>query len=142
MTTVIEQDPHALAILAALESADVQAGDAEAPHEIKPDSEAWTAYTVLYLLNGGGLDGTLCDPEADGHLPFQLTSVGRTPAEARFVADRAAAALTSQPIEVTGRSVLRCRRTEAGSGSQRDDEIEPPLFYAVARFTLTTTPNP
>lgn len=141
MTQAIAQNPHALAILAALTTAGVAAGDGHAPHSIDPGSDAWTPYSVLYMLNGGELDGPLNAPEADGELPFQLTSVGRLAAEARYQADEATAAITTTAITVTGRTIQRARLSEAGSGVQRDDDVQPPLFYVVQRFVLTSRPG-
>jgi hypothetical protein len=133
VTTRIEQHPHAVAVLAALQAAGLSVGDHHAPAGNPP-------YVVLYVIGGGVVDGTLGTPDSDGDLRFQVTAVGRHPGEARWIADRAAAALTDEPITVAGRVAQRVRPIEASSGVQRDDDVTPPLFYATARYGLWTFP--
>lgn len=140
MTDLIEQDPHALAIIARLEGVGLTVGDGEAPFD--DDGERLPPpYVVLYMLPGGEVDGTAATPDSDGDLRFQLTSVGRLAAEARFIADRASAAVQGGPLTVAGRAVQRARPIEASNGVARDDDIQPPLFYVTARFGAWTFPG-
>mgnify|MGYP000312407618 CR=1 FL=1 len=141
MTERIAQNPHALGIIAALEAEGLDVGDGIAPHDVtSTDDEAWTPYVVLYMLPGGDVDGTAGSPDSDGDLRFQLTSVGRTAAEARHVNDRAAQAFRDNPVEVPGRSVQRVRPLEATNAVRRDDDVQPPLFFVVARYGAWTFP--
>lgn len=139
MTDVIEQDPHALAIIARLEAATLIVGDGEAP--LDEDGEKIPPpYSVLYMLPGGEVDGSAASPDSDGDIRFQLTHVGRLPAEARWQADRAGAELVGHPLVVPGRSVRRVRPLEASNRVERDDDVTPPLFYVPARFGAWTFP--
>lgn len=140
MTERIAQNPHALAIIAALELEGLDVGDGHAPHDVAPDDPAWTPYVVLYMLSGGEVDGTAANPDSYGDLRFQLTSVGRLAAEARYIADRAAQAFLVYPVTVPGRSVQRVRPIEASNGVRRDDDVQPPLYTVVARFGAFTFP--
>lgn len=130
----ISQDRHALALIAALTAPGLTVGDHRKPDGASPP------YTVFYMLPGGEVDGSLETPDADGDLRFQLTHVGRLPAEARWEADRASTALLSAAVTVAGRSIDRVRPLEASNQVQRDDDIDPPLFYLVARYGAWTTP--
>lgn len=130
----MDQNPHALAVIAALEADGLTVGDHIAPGDSDPP------YHVLYMLPGGELDGPMTAPEADADFRFQITTVGRLPDEARWHADRAAAALESEPVTVAGRFVCRIRPIEASNGVRRDDDVTPPLFYVVARYGARSFP--
>lgn len=139
MTDGFEQNPHALAIIAALDGLTV--GDHEAP--LDDDGVPLPPpYVIVYLLPGGTVDGPLGKPDVDRDVPFQLTAVGRLAAEARDYLDQAVAAITGQTVTVAGRAVYRCRPTEAAGQVQRDDDVQPPVFYGIARFSIFTTPTP
>lgn len=125
----IQQNPHALALLATLATGGLAVGDGVAP----PTHPG--RYAVLHMLPGGEIDGTASDPEEwiDGR--FQITAVGRNASEARWVADQAGIALTG-PVTVAGRSIQRVRPLEAWGGVTRDDDVSPPLFYATRVFGI------
>ena len=131
------QQPHAQAILDQLAAAGLKVGDHQ--NAKTTDGKIVAPSVVLYLIPGGTLDGPTALPEDDGDLRFQLTSIGRTAAEARVTADKAAAALTF-PVEVSGRSISRVRPITAYDRVDRDDDVQPPLFYAIQRFGLLTVP--
>lgn len=137
-----EQNPHARAIIASLEAADLTVGDGVAPKS--PDAKTFVApCIVLYTRAGGFKSGTLAQPDVDGDMRFQLTAVGRLAAEARWYADRAHAALTNHPIEVDNRLICRVRRMWIASTIERDDDVTRPLFYLPVEyglFTLSRTP--
>src|SRR3712207_5058636 len=99
---MVAQNPHAEAILAALEAAGLTVDDAWAPETSPP-------YVVLYMLPGGEVDGTAASPDSDADLRFQLTTVASHPSQARDIADEAAAALDGLTLTVPGRSVDRIR---------------------------------
>lgn len=129
----IEQNPHALALLAALDldSHGIAVGDGAAP------TEHDGRYLVLHMLPGGEIDGTAADPDEwiDGR--FQLTAVGRNASESRWVADRANAAIAvPAAVTVAGRSIQRVRPLEGWGGVQRGDDLVPPLFYTTRVYGL------
>lgn len=134
---MVELNPHALAILGALTAAGLAAGDGEAP------KTHTGRYVVLYMISGGETDGTAADPDEwiDGR--FQLTCVGRSASEARWVADQAGKAVTAPgAVQVAGRGIQRVRPLDGGVNVQRDDDPARPtdgtpqtgLFYATRDF--------
>lgn len=131
----MSQDAHALALLAAIGASGLAVGDAVAP-TAHPGR-----YVVLHILSGGEVDGTAADPDEWFDARFQLTAVGRTASEARWVADQAHSALTSSEVTVPGRSVQRVRPLAAWAGVQRDDTPEPPLYYATRVYGLWSFPT-
>lgn len=137
-----EQNPHARAIIAALEAADLTVGDGVAPKSA--DAKQFVApCVVLYTRAGGFKTGTLAQPDVDGDMRFQLTAVGRLAAEARQYADRAHDALKAHPIDVDGRLICRVRRLWVASTIERDEDVTRPLFYLPVEyglFTLSRTP--
>jgi hypothetical protein len=112
---------------------DLNVGDGHKPAGDAP-------YVVLYLIDGGGLDGPVGDPEADLTTVVQATCVGRTQAEAMWVRDRVTRTFRTVPIDTpTGRAVMQVRTATPG-GVTRDDDHQPPLWYCTPRFPITTTP--
>lgn len=103
----------------------------------KPDGD--TPYTVLYLIEGGALDGPVADPEADLTATVQATCVGRSQAEAMWVRDRVIRTLRMLPIDIPGRTVMWVRTTGPGAAT-RDDQHQPPLWYCTPRVQIATTP--
>lgn len=139
--TQIEQNPHALAVVAALEAAGLAVGDGVAPRVGAGSSDPFVApCVVVYMIPGGMIDGPLGDPDADGDGRFQLTSVGRLASEARWYADKALAAVSAPgAVVVPGRSIQRVRPMGTWGGVERDDSVPiPPLFYVTAVFGLFT----
>lgn len=130
----MDQNPHALAIIASLQAAGLTVGDGVAPKS--SDGKIVAPCVVLHMIPGGEIDGTAAAPDewADGR--FQLTAVGRVAAQARDYADQATQALIDNPITVTGRSVQRVRPIEPWGRVERDDAVSPPLFYSTRRHGL------
>lgn len=93
--------------------------------------------TVLYPAPPG-LGGPLGDRFADGEHTVFLHHVGVGAEQVERQADLAAAALLGSDITVEGRTVMQVRR-ETAQPVQRDDNVDPPLFYAVDQYVLSTT---
>lgn len=131
----MDTNPHALALIATLGGADLSVGDGVAP------ASHPGRFVVLYMLQGGEVDGTAADPDewVDGR--FQLTSVGRNASEARWVSDKAHEAVTDGVVAVTGRSIQRVRPLDAWGQVTRDDVLTPPLFYAVRTYGIYSFPT-
>jgi hypothetical protein len=70
---------------------------------------------------------------------FTVHSVGTTPDQAQFVADRVFTQLLDWTPSVAGR-VCRRMRHEASEPVQIDADVTPPLFYAVDVFEVTSSP--
>jgi hypothetical protein len=122
--------PHTDALLVALRATGLTVGDAQAPGSVPP-------YAVLYSIPGGRVFGTLADPHGDGEMVFQVTCVGTTREQTQWVTDKAFAVLSG--LSVTGRSIAFVD-IDGFPGIQRDDDVQPPLFYSTPRFTITSTP--
>lgn len=95
-------------------------------------------YGVLYPVIGGVGSGPLDEPEEDFESIFQVTCVGASQTMAEWVSDRVRVALMTVPIVVPGRTVVRVR-TDMSGGIQRDDDVQPPLFYMADRYRIVTT---
>ena len=104
------------------------------------DIHAAAPYRVVYLIPGGQTDGTALDPDSDAELIVQVTSVGTGPEQALRTSDLTRATLVGRPLPVAGRAVQRVRLVTASGGATRDDDVTPPVFYAVDRFALWSFP--
>lgn len=135
----MDQNPHALAIIAALELDSLTVGDGVASQS---GSAIVAPQVVLHMLPGGSVDGTAASPDewVDGR--FQLTAIGRVAAEARYYADRAADSLASNTLDVDTRSIQRVRPLEPWGQVLRDDDVSPPLFYATRTYGLWSFSDP
>lgn len=123
---------HTDAVIAKLEAAGLNVGDA--------DAEGLTApYAVLYDIPGGRSFGTLENPNDDAELVFQVTCVGETREQSAWVADKAITALLSG-LTVSGRSIARVT-IDSFPGTFPERDASPPLFTSTPRFRLTTTPG-
>jgi hypothetical protein len=96
-------------------------------------------YCVLYPEPGMPVRASLADDRVDYMTTVQITSVGETAEQALNYADRSAAAM-SPALQVAGRTAWRPEHLD-GQPVQRDDDVTPPVFYAVARYRLRSTPS-
>lgn len=122
---------HTDAVIAALEALGLAVGDAVAPDQDPP-------YVVVYPIPGGSTTGTLATPDDDAILVYQVTCVGKTREQAEWLADKALILLEGN-VAVTGRRVLRVSLDMHG-GTQRDDQLTPPVFWSTPRFRIISTP--
>lgn len=96
-------------------------------------------YCVLYPDPGMPVRASLADDRVNFITVVQITCVGTTAEQALNYADRASSAL-SAPLPVTGRTAWRPEHLD-GMPVQRDDDVTPPVFYAVGRYRLRSTPQ-
>lgn len=136
-------NPHALAILTALAPLEslaqpIRVGDGVAP--LSTDGKIVAPCAVLHLRPGGVMFDSVGCMATDGVLPFQITCVGLTAAQARIVADKVAGYLEGANLTVSGRAVYRVRRRTGpvGGAPERDDDVDPPLFYVPVQYQLLT----
>lgn len=123
---------HVDAVTAVLEAAALTVYVGGAP------SSAVAPYCVLYPEPGAAVRASLADDRTNFQGVVQLTCVGDTAQQALNYADRAAAAM-SPALDVAGRTAWRPEALD-GQPVQRDDDVTPPVFYAVARWRLRSTP--
>lgn len=132
-------NPHAAAILDALApleglSQPIGVGDGVAP--LSGDG-VLAPCAVLHLRPGGQWFDSVGAYATDGIMPFQITCVGITAAQARIVADKVATYLEGADLDVDSRAVYRVRRRSGPSGTaERDDTLTPPLFYLTVQYQL------
>jgi uncharacterized protein DUF3168 len=121
---------HTDAVIAALDAAGLEVGDAVAPNANPP-------YVVVYRVFDRR-DGTLTRPDDDATITYQVTCVGTSRKQAEWLADEVGQALEAGLI-VSGRKIPRIA-PEAGSGTvMRDDDVTPPLFYVTPRYRVMST---
>lgn len=129
---MISQREHTGAVIAKLESLGLTVGDGE-----KPEG-ATVPYCVVYPIPGGGLSGTIDDPNEDGELVYQVTCVGETREQAEWAVDKTLGLL--EGISVAGRYIARVL-VDSMPGIRREDEPSTTLFIATPRFRVMTTPE-
>jgi hypothetical protein len=127
--------PHVDAVEGALASASpaIPAYLGGAPQEVAPP------YVVLYPEPGAPGAASLADDRVRWSGVVQITAVGATAEQAMNLIDRCTAAL-SAPLAVAGRVSWRPQALD-GQPVRRDDDVNPPVFYAVARWRLRSMPQ-
>lgn len=93
---------------------------------VYPDSGVLTAGERTLANNG------------PNELRFQITSVGQTPDQAQWVADKTSAAVLGGIPTVVGRRVWPT--VEEGSQPLRRDDTSTPLFFATAQYLTRSDP--
>jgi hypothetical protein len=129
--------PHVDAVTSALTAASMTVYFGGAPPDVAPT--AAEPYIVLYPTPGRAVPASLVDDLVDFAGEVQLTCVGLTAEQAASVSDRAMAALAVR-LTVTGRVSWKPEFLD-GQPVQRDDDVTPPNFYAVARYRLRSIPQ-
>lgn len=137
--------------LSAVSALNASLGAGRAGYGDRPSGMGWQAqspqitsefkgYAVVWpgmsTLNGG----TVAAPNADAAQTFQVSYVGKTAEQADALRDRGRAALlAAAAISVSGRTVGLVELADS-MPVRRDDDVTPPLYLAVDRFTAYTTP--
>ena len=124
---------HVAAVKAALQAAGLTAHDGEVP------AGASLPYVVLYA-DQGQASSTRFDAASDRRaFRVQTTSVGGTVEQARWAAEKVQAALLDARLTIPGRATWPLRQ-ETSRPIARDDDVTPPLFYAVDVWRLDSLP--
>ncbi|MFF7982282.1 hypothetical protein ACFZDK_24660 [Streptomyces sp. NPDC007901] len=136
MATAPDVLPHADAVQAALEAADltVYLGGT-------PTGAGWSPpdkFAVLYPDPGMAVRESLADQRTDFDSTMQITCVGSSAERALWVAGRVRQALAA-PLLVTGRS---CWPPEdlGGPPVARDDDVTPPIWFVPVQYRICSTP--
>jgi hypothetical protein len=141
--TVVKRGPEADAILAAFSAGSLLAGDGTRPAGAGfPDDDTtqpFIPYVVLYPLMVPSIDGPVSDPFTDTASEYQVTAIGQTAKQARWAADKGRTILLSETLVIPGRSVQLVSWTNS-LPLQRDDDVTPPLFYAIDTYEIHSTP--
>jgi hypothetical protein len=141
-STATPARPHTDAVQAALEAADLLVG-----RGVKPTGGGWqgepgTATHIPYvvLFPGPGMtDGDLCDSNEYLDYRVQATCVAATQEGAEAVADAVKATLAGQRLTVTGRSLYPFQIL-GDQPATRDDQVAPPVHYAIVQFACRSGP--
>ena len=141
--TAVKRGPETDAIIAALSAAPILTGDGIRPagggFPADDPSQPFVPYAVVFQSITSLIDGPLDDPNADVVAEYQVTSIGVTRASASFIADKAKATLLNTPLTVPGRTVQLVEWV-LGRPAERDDDVTPPLFYAIDIYSISTSP--
>ena len=123
---------HTDAVVAALAATNLPVGDGEKPPGNPP-------YLVVY---GGSetTSGTLAAPNDDSDPITQVTYVGISREQADGARDRGRAVILGGTLTIPGRAVRETPTLEVGRPVQRDDDVSPPLFYAIDLYRIPTSP--
>jgi hypothetical protein len=142
VTALPLEEPVATAVVAAVESG---LGTGRAGYGVKPASGgaqpdgSFRSYAVVYPGSTVLLDGTVAARNADAAQSVQVTYIGSTPLAADRARDRGRAAVLGG-VTIAGRALINPVELADASQTRRDDEVQPPLWYAVDRYVFHTTP--
>lgn len=118
-------------------------GDGEAPNAGgwtgQKGQSRYVGYAVVHPLIGGVTDGPIGSPDEDARPTYQINCVGASRAHAEQVCDVVRDVLLSVPLTIAGRAVQRVTVDFLG-GSQRDDTVQPAVWFTSDRFRVFTTP--
>jgi hypothetical protein len=142
---VTRHDPMSLtdAVIAALEDVGLLVGDG-----VSPDSGGWQGtpaespfipYVVVHPISGGIHVGTIDDPYVDTNSIYQLSAYGATRAQCERLVGLADAVMMGLRVELEGRRVAHIEHDMEG-GAWREDALQPPVWRAVPRYRIHTTP--
>ena len=123
------------AVIAALATGGDRIGDAQAP------TDSTRPYAVVYPLFVTDREGPLGDFQADGWYEYQVTSVGDTRMQAEWMNDRTTGKLLAAGLSTTGFATGPVKMTN-DVGVERDDDVQPPIYYSIQMFQIFVTPSP
>lgn len=129
--------PHVDAVTTVLANAGLTVYLGGAPAGTVPTDT--TPYIVLYPDPGAPQRASLADDRTYFAVVVQLTCVGLTAEQALNVSDRAQAALVP-PLLVASRAAWRPEALD-GQPVRRDDDVTPPVYYAISRYRLRSIPS-
>lgn len=141
MTAIPLERPLAIAVKAALEVAigTGLVGDAVKPADGGQTSTKFVGYAVLYPGRTGGATGPATGTSVDARQSWQVTYVGIDADQAARIRDKGRLAMLGVALTVSGRFCSLVELDESQE-TRRDDDVAPPLFYAVDRYSTTTSP--
>lgn len=123
------------AFITVVESLGFDVGDGAAP-----PSPSFP-YSVVYSIGDFERSGDMADRSSNAVEEIQVTSVGETREQAIALGDRIRQTVTPALLnaEMSGREVAYVDPTH--DGGDRDDDVQPPLFYSIDSFLIGTVPS-
>ena len=107
-------------------SASRKIGDGQAP------ADDTRPYAVLYALDEAEREGDMSTASTvTGWFEFQVTSVGDTRAQAEWLADLLRTLLLASDLSPSG-FIMFPWRDVVTNLPERDDDVQPPLFYVTS----------
>lgn len=98
-----------------------------------------TKYCSVFVNNGDRTQERYTGGQWTADFTITVHSVGSTPEQAQWVAERVYEQLLGARLSVPGRSA-RPVRAQSALPVQTDRDVSPPLFYTVDEFGFTTAP--
>lgn len=140
MTAAIAvSSPVTDAVLVALKTLGRPVGDHQRPAGPTQPPASFFPYYVVYV-GTSRMQGTLVAPKEDGLHRVQVTTVGRVRGGVEVARDEARSLLLDPAsLDIDGHAVVW---TELAGGQPiaRDDDVSPPLLYAVDVVNVFVTP--
>ena len=123
-------------VIATLTAGGLSVGDGVAP----TSTPTGAGYVVVYSIAGGITEGSLEAPRSDAAPNFQVTSVASDQRQVRWLVDRVRTLFDAAvPASLTGgRRVMWLDFPMASVTIIRDDDVQPPTWYAPDRFECGT----
>lgn len=118
-------------------------GDAQKPADVEYDDQGLVdAYAVAYPIGAQEFDGSMAAEDVQGDCwPLtQVTYVGRTRDHADQLRTHVRNQLLGQAPTVAGRLVGPLR-LDSELPVRRDEDAQPPVFYAIDRYRCYSTPT-
>ena len=132
--TVVPSRPVTASVITHLDSLGFGVGDGQAP------DPSTFPYSVVYSLDAAGRSGPMNDGQADVVHTQQVTVVGETQEQAQKLLDKVRVKMRDETLTIADREVSLIEVDE-GDGVERDGREQPPLFYAIDVYMITTTPE-
>lgn len=123
-------------VIGVLEDGGLTVGDGVAPSTVPTGA----GYVVVYSIAGGITTGSLEAPRSDAAPNFQVTSVGSSPEQTRWLVARVRSLFeVAVPATLSdGRKVIWLDFPMASVTVLRDDDVQPPKWFAPDRFEVGT----
>ena len=132
--TVVPSRPVTASVITHLGSLGFGVGDGQAP------DPSTFPYSVVYSLDAVDRSGPMNDGQADVVHTQQVTVVGETQEQAQKLLDKVRVLMRDETLTIADREVSLIEVDE-GDGVERDGREQPPLFYAIDVYMITTTPE-
>ena len=125
-------------VVATLTAGGLSVGDGVAP----TSTPTGAGYVVVYSIAGGITEGSLEAPRSDASPTFQVTSVASDQRQVRWLVDRVRSLFdVAVPVTLSdGRRVMWLDFPMSSVSIIRDDDVQPPTWYAPDRLGVGTAP--
>lgn len=135
------------AIVALLRTNGMTVGSGERPNDSPvgwqgaPGSSVFIPYTVVYAITGGVFDGSMGSSYNYARPDYIISSYGASQDQAQWGDDKVFEILTTQKPTVANFVIVQIEPDVHG-GAQRDDDVQPPLWWAPTRWKFNLSPTP